>query len=81
MNCFIISFPTTTQAMMMQAIASREGLPGRIIPVPRCLSAGCGMAWAVPADCEQVIRDAIKQHGIQIGAAEVMEYELRRRHG
>lgn len=66
---------------MMRVVASREGLPGRIIPVPRRLSAGCGMAWAVPAECEQAIRDAIKQHGIQFAAAEVMEYDLRYRNG
>ena len=24
------------------------GVPGRLIPIPRQLSAGCGLAWSVP---------------------------------
>lgn len=81
MNCFIVAFPNTTQAMMLQSVASREGLPGRIIPVPRNLKAGCGMAWMVPEECEQQIRDAIQRHRINTDAMEIMEYGLRSRYG
>lgn len=41
----VLTFPTTTQAVMMERKAREEGLSGRLIPVPRQISAGCGMAW------------------------------------
>ena len=41
----IVTFPTTTQAMKMEKAARACGAPGRLIPVPREISAGCGMAW------------------------------------
>lgn len=77
---FIVSFETNTDAIMMKVCASRYGLPGRIIPIPHSMSAGCGMAWAVPEECEGIIREAIKTHQIPITGSAVMEYGLRERH-
>lgn len=41
----VITFPTTTGAMRMETAAAQYGFPGRLIPVPGEISAGCGMAW------------------------------------
>ena len=41
----VFAFPTTTMAMKMEAAAKAKEAPGRLIPVPRQISAGCGMAW------------------------------------
>ncbi|MCC8026168.1 MAG: DUF3343 domain-containing protein [Clostridium sp.] len=41
----VITFPTTTQAIMMEQKAGEQGISGRLIPVPRQISSGCGMAW------------------------------------
>jgi len=41
----IITFHTTTSAMAMESACMQAGLPGRLIPVPREITAGCGMAW------------------------------------
>ena len=51
----IITFATTTQAMAMEKFCAEQGLPGRIIPVPREITAGCGLSWkADPAHREQL---------------------------
>ncbi|WP_154027505.1 DUF3343 domain-containing protein [Olsenella uli] len=51
----VITFPTTSAAMACEETCSKLGLPGRMIPVPGEISAGCGLAWKVsPAD-----RDAL----------------------
>ncbi|MBE6928410.1 MAG: DUF3343 domain-containing protein [Ruminococcaceae bacterium] len=42
--CAILTFSTTTEAMAMEA----QGLPGRLIPVPTDIHAGCGMCWKAP---------------------------------
>ena len=52
----IITFATTTQAMAMEAFCHAQGLPGRLIPVPREITAGCGLSWkALPEDQKMLI--------------------------
>lgn len=41
----IITFHTTTEAMLFEQAAKVRGSQGRIIPVPREITAGCGLAW------------------------------------
>ena len=41
----VISFDTTTQAMAMETECRRLGIPGRLIPLPKEISAACGLAW------------------------------------
>lgn len=46
----VITFHTTTAAMAMEQTCRALGADGRLIPVPRAISAGCGLAWcAKPA--------------------------------
>jgi len=52
----IITFATTTQAMAMEKFCTQHALPGRLIPVPREITAGCGLSWkARPEEQEQLI--------------------------
>ncbi len=48
----VISFHTTAEAIAMEAECLIAKIPGRLIPVPRQISAGCGLAWSMPADWE-----------------------------
>ena len=41
----LITFYTTTQAMEMEECCRQDGMPGRLIPVPGKISAGCGVGW------------------------------------
>ena len=41
----ILTFHTTSAAMAMELYCKEHDIPGRLIPVPRELSAGCGLAW------------------------------------
>ena len=51
----IITFATTTQAMAMEKFCAEQSLPGRLIPVPREITAGCGLSWkADPSQKEQL---------------------------
>ncbi len=52
----VITFHTTADAMEMERICKKHGAPGRMIPVPRVISAGCGLAWSAdPSDREQIV--------------------------
>ncbi|MCI1726105.1 MAG: DUF3343 domain-containing protein [Lachnospiraceae bacterium] len=44
----VLSFAATTDAMALEAKCREEGMPGRIIPTPSAVSAGCGLSWALP---------------------------------
>ena len=41
----VVTFQTTTDAMAFEKTAKEAGLGGRIIPLPRAIAAGCGLAW------------------------------------
>lgn len=43
----VITFQNTTSAMAMEKLCKAKGLPGRLIPVPQSITAGCGLAWIV----------------------------------
>ena len=46
----VVTFSTTTAAMKMEKTAKEAKFPGRLIPVPREISASCGLSWAVPLE-------------------------------
>ena len=60
-----MTFPTTTQAMKMEKAARACGAPGRLIPVPREISAGCGMAWSAEAEAKEALKRLISDAGIE----------------
>ncbi len=62
----IITFPTTSAAMAMEAMCMEKGLPGRLIPVPREITAGCGMAFRAEVEQEQSLLDAASESGIKV---------------
>ena len=55
--------------MAMERACRDAGLPGRLIPVPRSITAGCGMCWSAPPDARQelealVIREKLDVDGL-----------------
>lgn len=60
---FIVTFRTTTGAMAMEQRCRAAGLPGRLIPVPRAITAGCGMCWAAPPSARDALEELVmKEH-------------------
>ena len=41
----VLSFRTTVEAMAWEKHCATAQIPGRLIPLPREISAGCGLAW------------------------------------
>lgn len=60
----IITFPTTVAALAMEAACVEDGTPGRLIPVPTAISAGCGMCWAAELSDEGVCLATIENHAL-----------------
>ena len=54
-EALVVAFDSTASALAFASAAPGAQLEGRLIPVPRTLSAGCGMAWReLPANRAQV---------------------------
>ncbi|MDD7738595.1 MAG: DUF3343 domain-containing protein [Fusicatenibacter sp.] len=45
-NYLVITFSETTMALFMEKKCKENKMPGRIIPLPKEIDAGCGLAWA-----------------------------------
>ena len=60
----IITFATTTQAMAMEKFCADNGLPGRIIPVPREITAGCGLSWKAKPEEQQRLTEKLTEAGM-----------------
>lgn len=52
--------------MEMGAFCRDSGIPGRLIPVPRQLSAGCGIAWRMETAVFAQYRAEIARSKIEI---------------
>ena len=70
----VASFPTTTNALAFKQVAEREGLLGHLAPIPRQLSAGCGMAWLEPGVAPARLSALARCHKIE--TEQVTELEL-----
>lgn len=49
----VLSFASTARAMGWEKECAARGIPGRIIPLPSEITAGCGLGWRMlPEDLE-----------------------------
>lgn len=69
----VITFHTTADAMAMEK-ACKGKSEGRLIPVPRELSAGCGLSFSTAVSERSLIEQILKDSGIDF--EEMAECEL-----
>lgn len=60
-QALILSFDKTTDAMAVEKYCRENNLPGRIIPVPREITAGCGLAWKALPEEEELLLKALEE--------------------
>ncbi|MFB0920141.1 MAG: DUF3343 domain-containing protein [Oscillospiraceae bacterium] len=60
----VITFSTTTYALEAERLCKKEMLPGRLIPVPSAISAGCGMAWCTPTENSHGIKKLLERENV-----------------
>lgn len=61
----IITFPSTTGAMKAEDCLKRNSCEGRLIPVPRDVTASCGLAWKAKIESEIYIREVIEKNNLK----------------
>ena len=70
----IVAFRTTHDAMTFEDYCHQRGAEGRLIPLPREISAGCGLAWSAPPGDGARIRESLEAAGIE--AQHLKELEI-----
>ena len=62
----ILTFRTTTGAMAMERLCREYDFPGRLIPVPGKISAGCGMCWMAEPEAGDSLYEAARSAGLDV---------------
>ena len=60
----LITFDTTHDAIAMEATCRKKGIPGRLVPVPSYIAAGCGLALCTNPDMADQIEEHVKSEEI-----------------
>ena len=61
----VITFSETADAMAAEKLFRELAFPGRIIPIPRQLSAGCGLSWRTETDRREQAESILLRSGIR----------------
>lgn len=61
----VVTFHTTADAMAMEKTCKEHEVNGRLISVPRVISAGCGLAWCAGLEDRDSIIGIMDQVGIE----------------
>lgn len=70
----IAAFHTTADAIAMEKYCQRDGIPGRLLPVPRSVTADCGIAWCAAPEDRAAIEQIVRKEGVEL--AGLVEVEL-----
>ena len=71
--CVVITFDATVQAMAAEKYCLANGVAGRLIPVPREITAGCGLAWKAEPEQRDALCGALESADIRYSACRVLE--------
>lgn len=71
----VLAFSTTHDAMAMESWCREHGIPGRTIPLPGQIAAGCGLSWRMETGDYARYENRILNSGIPVEqSAEVLLY-------
>ena len=61
----IITFRCTTDAIAMEKSCKVADAPGRLIPVPRSISASCGLSWCAPLESRPALEKLLHEQDLE----------------
>ena len=62
--CLVISFNKTIDAMTVEEYCLKNNISGRLIPLTKEISAGCGLAWKCEIDKKDEMIKTLKELNI-----------------
>ncbi|MBG9980249.1 DUF3343 domain-containing protein [Facklamia sp. DSM 111018] len=61
-----VTFNTTTDSIEAESLFKSKGIPGRLVIIPRELSAGCGMAWRSEPNWKDLIEKTADENSLSL---------------
>lgn len=68
----VATFFTTHAALRAEELVKQAGIPGRLIPAPRHLSADCTVALAFSSSHERHVRNILSAHAIETSGFHIL---------
>ena len=68
------SFPSTAAAMEAERVCTLEKQPGRLVPIARQITAGCGLAWMADPGDEALLRAFFETNGLAWEGCTVLDF-------
>lgn len=69
----VVTFHTTTEAIAWEKVCKAENLPGRLIPMPPKISAGCGLAWVTTLQNRERLLAGVEEFCLRYDQVLVMD--------
>lgn len=72
-NYIFISFSEMYDALQCEKVCRVQQIPGKLVTIPRELSAGCGYAWRSEATYQDIILTLLEEKGVAFEAAHCLD--------
>ena len=69
----LATFDITSMAVMFERACRKKGIAAKIVPVPRSISASCGLACDFPCEEEEQVRALCEEKHIETASFHRME--------
>lgn len=69
----VVTFAATADAMALEGYCMKHHIPGRLIPIPRQITAGCGLAWKTDPEEKTAFSATLAEAGIRWEAMEILD--------
>lgn len=63
---FVVTFAYYRSNGYGRRLCRTQNIPGRLIPVPRSITAGCGMCWAAPPDASKAVEQLVIREKLDV---------------
>ncbi len=68
------SFAATVHAMEAERLCREAGIPGRLVPVPRQITAGCGLAWMTEPAAGDRVRAFFRERKLEYQGCDLIDF-------
>ena len=60
----VVTFAQTADAIAAEDCLKKLGVPGRLIPIPPKVRAGCGLAWKAKPEEREAVLGSLEKNGL-----------------
>lgn len=75
MKAVVIAFDTTTDAMKMESYCKKNQVPGRLIPIPNEISAGCGLAFKTESEDIEEVEKFLREADLAFEIVKLIDFK------